>query len=117
MREPVIAFCLAAATLGATPFASSRAQAMPLAGPFGLNTAIDQATATKRVTYICRQGSHGRRCRNVSRPDRYLRYDRSYANGAYPHYQSRPTVEKPPYNPYYWGGPLGESETSYWNGR
>ena len=90
MRESVIAFCAVTAgmmLMGAIP-ASSGAQAISLAS--GFKTAIHQATATQEAHYICRRGLQGRRCYYVSHPDRNLRYDRPYANGAYPYYQRMP---------------------------
>jgi hypothetical protein len=108
MRESVIAFCTvtAATTLiGATLFASSGAQAIPLAGPSGLKTAIHQATATQKVHDTCRRGSHGRKCYHVSRPDRNLRYYRPYAYDPTPPYSGGgPSWNQPPLGPFYtWG--------------
>jgi hypothetical protein len=105
MRKSVIVFCVIPATamlLGATPFASSRAQAMPLARPSGLEAAIYEANATQKVGYICRRGSHGRRCYHVSRPDRNVLYARPYANGAYRSYTPQKPYDRYPYDPYYW---------------
>jgi hypothetical protein len=105
MRESVIVFCVmpaAAMLLGATLFASSRAQAMPLAGSSGLKSAIYEANATQKVGYICRRGSYGRRCYYVSRPDRNVRYARPYANGAYRFYTPQLPYDRYPYDPYYW---------------
>jgi hypothetical protein len=101
MRESVIVFCVkpaAAMLLGATLFASSHAQAMPLAGSSGLKSAIHEANATQKVGYICRRGSHGRRCNYVSRPDRNVRYAR-------PRLCENPECkpyDRYPYDPYYW---------------
>jgi hypothetical protein len=98
MRGTAMAFRLGATVLCTALLVSSR-PAMPLTGLSGLSTAIEQASAVQKMSYICRHGSQGRRCRHVSRP--YLRY------GTHPYYQPRRNVGEPPYNPYYWGGPLG----------
>jgi hypothetical protein len=95
----VTAFRLGATVLCTALLVSSRPQAMPLTVLSGLSTAIEQAIAMQKMSYICRHGSQSGRCHHVSRP--YLRY------GAHPYYQPRRNVGEPPYNPYYWGGPLG----------
>jgi hypothetical protein len=101
MRVTVLAFRLGATILCAALLISSRPQAMHLMALSGLGTAIGQTAAVRKVSYICRQGVHGRRCRHVARPYR------SYANGTRHYFQPRRSAGEPPYNPYYWGGPLG----------
>jgi hypothetical protein len=83
-KESVITFCAAAAVtiIGATLFAPSGAQAVPLTVSSELKTAISHTTSSQEAHYICRR--HGRKCYYVSRPDRYLHYYRPYANEAYP---------------------------------
>lgn len=111
MRKSAIVFCAVTAAnmlVGAMLFASSGTQAMPVAGHSGLNTAIHQANAAQKVAYICRQGSYGRRCYYVSRPDRNPRYARPYANGGDNWDQAKTFVGNPRYNAYQWGGAMGE---------
>jgi len=96
-KDSVMAFCAVAAAvmlIGTTVFASSRAQAVPLARSSGLKAAIHQATVTQEARYICR-GPHGRRCYYVSRPEQPLRYERPYTYGIDPnaatyHYWASP---------------------------
>ena len=96
-KESVMAFCAVAAAImliGATVFASSRAQAVPLARSSGLKAAIHQAAVTQEARYTCR-GPHGRRCYYVSRPEQALRYERPYTYGIDPnaaiyHYWASP---------------------------
>ena len=94
-KDSVMAFCAVAAAvmlIGTTVFASSRAQAVPLARSSGLKAAIHQATVTQEARYICR-GPHGRRCYYVSRPEQTLRHERSYGidpNQATYHYWASP---------------------------
>ena len=96
-KESVMAFCATAGAImliGVTVFASSRAQAVPLAMSSGLKAAIHEATVTQQARYICR-GPHGRRCYYVSRPEQTLRYERSYTYGIDPnaatyHYWASP---------------------------
>jgi hypothetical protein len=103
-RKSVMVFCTvaAASTLtAATLFVPSRAQATPLAALSSLKTAIDHSSATQDVAYVCRRGSHGRRCYYVSRG-----YDRAYASGN-GRYQSR-REPSPYFDQPQWGGPYGE---------
>ena len=48
-KGSVTAFCAVTAAIGATVFASAGAQAVPLAGYSGLNTAIHSATSAQQV--------------------------------------------------------------------
>jgi hypothetical protein len=97
-KESVMTFCAVAGAvvlIGATVFASSHAQAVPLARSSGLKTAIHQATVTQEARYTCR-GPHGRRCYYVSRPEQTLRYERPYTYGIDPnqalyHYWASPS--------------------------
>ena len=96
-KDSVMAFCAGAAAvmlIGTTVFASSGAQAVPLARSSGLKAAIHQAMVTQEARYICR-GPHGRRCYYVSRPEQTLRHERSYTYGIDPnqatyHYWASP---------------------------
>jgi hypothetical protein len=82
--------------MGATLLASSRAEAMPPAGPSALRTAIHEANTPQQVGYVCRRGGHG--CYYVSRP--HVRYARPYAHG-----ETHQPSQNSPYNPTtnYWG--------------
>ena len=106
MRKSVTIFRAAtAATLltGVTLFGSSGPQAMPLAGPSGLKSAIHQQNAIQEVGYVCRRGSYGRRCYYVSSPHRTLRYERPYD----PWDQTKYFVGNSHYNVFQWGGAMG----------
>jgi hypothetical protein len=85
---------IASMLLGATLFAPSSVQAVPLAGG---KAAIHQATTTQQVR--CRS-SRRNRCYYVSRPERAIRYNRSNRNGMYP--------GEAEYNYHYWGSPLND---------
>jgi hypothetical protein len=104
MREKgsVTAFCAVTAAIGATVFASAGAQAVPLAGYSGLNTAIHSATSAQQVRYICR-GSHRQRCYHVAGPERspgyypqagYYPYNKGVWGNMYPGQDE--------YNVHYW---------------
>jgi hypothetical protein len=102
MREWVSSTLAACGMLmSASLFAGLPAQAMPLASPSGLRTAIHEAAA-QQVRYICRRGH---RCYYVTRP--HLYYARPYAYARPVDGWSSDSAH-PPYNPYYWGsGAMG----------
>jgi hypothetical protein len=96
-KQSVMAFSAVAGAImltGATVFASSIAQAAPLASYSGLKAAVHQATLTQEARYACR-GPHGRRCYYVSGPEHAPRYERPYSYGIDPnqalyHYWASP---------------------------
>jgi len=81
---------------------SSRTQAVPLPAPLSsFRTAIHDASGAQEVSTVCRRGSHGRRCYDVSRPHRRLGYDRGSLH------QPRPYAGDSHYSPFYYGNPQG----------
>jgi hypothetical protein len=103
MRDKLLLLWTVAA---AQALASLSAQAMTFAAPSGLRTAIGQASPGEEAGYICRQGTNGRRCYQASRSGRS---GRSGYNPYVPYPYNLPrTGGDPPYNTYYWGGPMGE---------
>lgn len=112
MRESVLVLgtmTAAAVAAGAIFLVSSQAQAVPLATACGLKMALDRANTAEQAAYICRRGSHGRRC-YVSRRDENVRYGRTNPYVPYPYNQPRSRSGDPPYNTFYWGGPMGEGQ-------
>jgi hypothetical protein len=89
---------------GATLFASSTAQAMALA-PADINSAVQWQDVIQQAGYVCRRGSHGRRCYYVSRADQNPYVGNPYV--PYPFNQPRSPSGDPPYNTFYWGNGQG----------